>query len=387
MNKVKVYLKVLAFSGFLVGAAWAGSATAATLSVSPTSQNINNGQNFTVSIMLNTSGQSIAGSDVFLNFNPSILQVVDADSNTGGVQVSAGSLMQNTLVNSVDNGLGKISLSQVASAGSTFTGSGVLATVNFRAVAAGTSPVTFDFTLGSTVDSNIAIDGEDILSEVGNAGFTILTETDNAEPTGNNPDPVPTPATPSSGSSSYNLRLINNNGTFYLIKNGKRQGITNPGMLFSYGFEFKDAAPAGANDLALPQDDLLTPGEGSLVKTAEDPTVYLISGGQRHGFTSAQVFTALGFKFGSVLVVTAPELNKLPVSGLLDNPTERHKAGSQINHQGTIYWLSEGFRHPYPSLAVYNSWNLDNDFSSVVPANNADLALPVGSIITFRALE
>src|ERR1022692_3063970 len=107
--------------------------------------------------------------------------------------------------------------------------------------------------------------------------------------------------------------LINQSGTFYLIINGQREGITDPGILNSYGLSFNQAQTPTAQELNLPMGSNLMPDNGALVKTAQDPTIYLISGGQRHGFTSASAFTSLGLKWSSVLVVTAPELDGLPL--------------------------------------------------------------------------
>jgi hypothetical protein len=188
--------------------------------------------------------------------------------------------------------------------------------------------------------------------------------------------------------SSSVLRLINSSGTFFLIKNGYRYGITFPGILYSYGFEFKDAKLATAQDLALPLGSLLLPGNGSLVKSQKDPTVYLISSSQRLGFTSASVFLSLGFKWSSVLLVTNPELQALPQGSLLDNGKATHAPGLNILDHGTIYWLApDHTRQAYPSLAVYNSWHRDNDFSQVVPANTADLALPMSGFVQARMLQ
>ena len=206
------------------------------------------------------------------------------------------------------------------------------------------------------------------------------------------PTPTPSPATTTPTSSlafptSASTRLVNDHGTFYLIQNGTRQGVTNPGMLFSYGFEFKDASGATAADLALPQGSLLLPANGALVKSKEDPTVYLISRGQRHGFVSAKVFTALGFKFTSVLVVTNPELQALPKGDNVSNSALAHWDGVNINDHGTIYWINNQTKYPYPSLAVYNSWNIDNNFTRVVTANAADGVLPVGQAVTTRVVQ
>lgn len=159
-------------------------------------------------------------------------------------------------------------------------------------------------------------------------------------------------------------------------------------MLYSYGFEFKDAKPATEADKALPQDDLLLPGDGALVKSMEDPTVYLISKAQRYGFISAQVFLGFGHKFSSVLVVTNPELQALPKASNLSNYNSTHLAGTDINDNGTIYWIGQdNQKHGYPSLSSYNSWHMDGDFTRVVPANANDKILPLGSVINMRVVE
>jgi hypothetical protein len=187
--------------------------------------------------------------------------------------------------------------------------------------------------------------------------------------------------------SATQTRLIDDNGTFYLISNGEKHGVTNPGMLFSYGFEFKDAKPASPTDSSLPVAELLLPGNGALVKSESDPTVWLISDNQKHGFISQQIFLAMGFKFSSVLIVTAPELNKLDQGNLITDPSIPHPNGVDINYQGTIYWLTQGKKYGFPSMTVYNSWRRDNDFSQVVPANAADAFLPLGGVVSARVLD
>jgi hypothetical protein len=159
-------------------------------------------------------------------------------------------------------------------------------------------------------------------------------------------------------------------------------------MLTTYGFSFSDAKTASSSDLALPQGNLLTPNNGSLVKSKEDPTVYLISNQQRYAFVSAKVFTSLGFKFSSVLIVTNPELQVLPKASNLADSTAAHLEGLDINRSGTVYWIgSDNQLHAYPSLDVYNSWHIKNDFTRVVPANSADSAMQVGSMVGTRVVE
>jgi hypothetical protein len=386
-------VKVLGL-GFAALAFWAvaSAAQAATLTLTPSSQNLTIGNTVTVSIMLDTQGQAIDGVDIkYLNYNPYFLQVQDP-----GNQITAGSLMPNTLVNAVDTVNGKISFSQITNPGSHYTGSGVLATVTFKALVAGTANLTFDHAQAAA-SSDVASNGIDILSSVGSAAFSINypavtsggtpptgggagggTGSGNGSGSGN-----PSPLTGGGG-----LRLINSNGTFYFIVNGVRHGITNPGMLYTYGFTFAMGQTASANDLGLPSGSLLTPNDGGLVKSPQDATVYLISNQQRYAFTSAAVYLALGFKWASVLLVTNPELQALPRAADLNNGSAGHLAGLDINRNGTVYWVGpDNQLHGYPSLAVFNSWHLPNDFTRVVPANAADNSLPVGSLVSQRVLQ
>ncbi len=147
---------------------------AATLTLSPSSSSVSVGNTFTVNILLNASGQATYGVDINrLRFNPALLQVVDADSNTSGVQITMGSLMSVTTLNSVDNVGGSIQLSQLADPGNIYNGSGTFATITFRAISAGTANVTFDFTSGSGTDTNVAGLGSDLLSSITNGTYTL----------------------------------------------------------------------------------------------------------------------------------------------------------------------------------------------------------------------
>ena len=204
-----------------------------------------------------------------------------------------------------------------------------------------------------------------------------------------NPLVSPQPSFSPSSAASESVKLINDQGTFYLVQNSQRFGITNPGILSSYGLSFSDASVPTPADLSSPVVSNLSPYNGALVKGLNDPTVYLISIGQRYGFTSASVFGALGFKFSSVLTVTAPELSALPLAtNPIKDSTAAHNQGVDINDHGTVYWIGADVqKHPYPSLAVYNSWHIDGDFSGVVPANAADLVLPTGASVVARVIN
>lgn len=149
-------------------------ASAATLSVSPSSHTVKAGDIFSVSVRLDTQGDSIDGVDLrYLNYNSSLLQVLDADVAKSGVQVTPGTLMPMTLLNNVDQASGKISFSQVSAGGTKYKGSGTLAMISFKALASGSTQLTFNHTPSNTTDSNVAMAGKDTLSAVINGSITI----------------------------------------------------------------------------------------------------------------------------------------------------------------------------------------------------------------------
>lgn len=171
-NKLAIVLMVTVL-GF-VNQPFIVEAAGATLSLSPASISSGNGEVFTVNIIINTSSSPIDGVDILsLRFNPSILQVVDDNPSISGVQITPGSLLPVTALNSVDNTDGTIQFSAVTSEGKTYSGSGTLATIHFRPISGGTSSVKFDFTLGSTVDTNVAYQGVDQLSSITNGSYSI----------------------------------------------------------------------------------------------------------------------------------------------------------------------------------------------------------------------
>jgi hypothetical protein len=155
------------------------SATTA-LRLTPTSLSVGLNQTVSVDVNIDTGGENIDGVDLyFLRYNPAVLQVVDDDTATTGVQIQETTLLPITLANSANNVNGTLQFSQTTSGGSTFSGTGKLATIVFRGIASGSSNVTLDFTAGSTTDTNVSATGADRLSIVQNSAITV----DGAAPT------------------------------------------------------------------------------------------------------------------------------------------------------------------------------------------------------------
>lgn len=146
----------------------------AVLTLDPQAKTVEIGDTFTANIILDTAGNPVDGVDVYsLHYDPTILSVVDDNSDRPGTQVTPGAIMDINAVNSVDQAKGTIKYSQIAMAGNSFNGKAVVAAIHFKAIAQGNTYLKFDFKLGNTKDTNVAREGRDKLMNVVDAVYTV----------------------------------------------------------------------------------------------------------------------------------------------------------------------------------------------------------------------
>jgi hypothetical protein len=395
--------RVLLGVGMLVAVfAFTKAASAATLTLSPASGTYNANDNFTVNVNLDTTGQAIDGVDLFyLKFNPSILQVVDANGSASGVQITPGSLLPQTLSNTADNSTGKITFSQVTTGGTTYTGSGILASITFKAAFNGTSSLTFDFTPGSTADTNVAGGGVDKLTSVNSASFTVTGGVVNPNPT---PTPVPTPTPtptptpippPPSGYGVDPTKYPNGmfvkyaaDPTVFILNGGTKYPITDWTV-------YQNRVPTSRFIITIPDSVTFPTGaivglrSGTLIKASNNATVYLFDGTNRLAFTSQTDFLSLGYKFNQVYVINDVNLfNTYPVINI-NKPTFSRPQGTLFKYANnpTIYFLDNGTKRAFTSMFMFKAWYDRLDQIITVPdtetyANASTyVLLPNGAIV------
>jgi len=192
---------------------------------------------------------------------------------------------------------------------------------------------------------------------------------------------------PSVVSSSINPNPHNvvYNNTVYLVQNGARFPYTSAGAFLSYAFNtWQGVTPATQDEINLPvaingnnQISFIPPRNGSLVN--DQGTIYLITNGQRAGFTSAQVFKSLGYSFANVFLGDTSFLTTLPP---IDSSQIQHPDGTVVKSSGTIYLITNGTRLGFPSIDVLNSWGVR--LKEVVNANSFDLSAPQAGVMQLR---
>ena len=181
MNKKITIISILIFALLVLGFCYyffnlkkvniQADSSGVTLSLSPDRGTYNIGDKFLVKIELDTAGQTVSEVDVnTIHYDPSVLEVQ-------GGSVEAGSIFSDYPTNTVDPAGGKINI--IAKAPTGYSGSGVFATINFKAIKASSSTnLSYDFSSGSNSDCNVLKldDGTDILSSVQDAKFTIVNQ-------------------------------------------------------------------------------------------------------------------------------------------------------------------------------------------------------------------
>lgn len=137
----------------------------AILSLDPSQKVVTVGEEFEVSLNLNTGGVETSGADVIISYDPDILEVV---------QIRPGILFQKYPVSEAKDG--KIGFSAAAVPPQAFSGKGTLAYLKFKALSPGTDFLQFAFEKGVTSDSNVVKAGsfgQDVLDKVINAFYLV----------------------------------------------------------------------------------------------------------------------------------------------------------------------------------------------------------------------
>ncbi len=139
----------------------------ATLTFDPSSAQVKVGETTSLAIKVNAGTSEVLGVDALLEYDKNLLKVES---------ITEGTFLTITTRDSATEGKAYIA-GAVESVGESVTGSGVFATIKFKALANGTSTVKFICELGETGESNISestIDATDLIECSQNGQATIV---------------------------------------------------------------------------------------------------------------------------------------------------------------------------------------------------------------------
>ncbi len=185
--------------------------------------------------------------------------------------------------------------------------------------------------------------------------------------------------------------LVQDGNTIYLIQNGQLDGFRDPQEFASYGYQFSQAVPINEADKLLPAGPVLKAMTGTLaLDTSDNRTIYMVGrNSTKRGFASWGVFSGLGYVKGSstsagpVNGIYKINMSDYPAGAPITSAADPHPEGSLVvDSSGTVWWILNGQRDGFESMQVFQTYGFS--FNRVVPANAADLVLPMGPLVKFR---
>jgi hypothetical protein len=174
------------------------AAPATVLSLIPAAEAYDAGETFTVNVYVNTGENLVISADIFLSYDPTILEAQS---------VVLGSFLPNAneINNVINNDTGKITYSLYTMQENAQQGEGIIASISFKGIAAGTSSVIFDeaqsAVSGLNESQNVLADtvlGSYLIAEAQTTATptpTTAEEDENGVGGGEKSTPTPTPTT------------------------------------------------------------------------------------------------------------------------------------------------------------------------------------------------
>ncbi|OGE80755.1 MAG: hypothetical protein A3E98_02640 [Candidatus Doudnabacteria bacterium RIFCSPHIGHO2_12_FULL_48_11] len=369
----------------------------AILAVSPASKEVLVNDEFWLNVNLETTVAADAVDVYSLRFNPELLEVKE---------VKADPLLT-IFANHFDNQAGFVQLSLFASG--TGISTQTLAEIRFKALKAGAGAISFDFTPGQTNDSNVAVSGSDILSEVINASVTAAVVPSPAPVPAPSPTPAPSPApspapvptpdpapspsptpapaptpvpapspAPSPTPAPSPAPTPTPSPTPTPVPAPSPAPAPSPSPPGGGGGS-PTPVPVPTPQPAPTPTPAPAPAYLDGVLVLDSGTIYVIEYGKKRPFVSMPVFAEFGYKTKNAIL---GQTQNLPLGSGIFTGSQRHARGSVVNDKGTIYFLGADLRYAFPSAEVFFSWG--HSFAQVVPANEHDLRLPLGPITEMK---
>jgi LysM repeat protein len=304
MMKTKI-LRLLSFVALMVALFGAPSglvlAADPVVKISPAASTISVDQIVVVTVTVEDV-TSLFGAEFHITFDPNLVEVVDADAGTEGLQIGVGDFLAADFIaqNVADNATGKIDfgVSQMAPHGAV-SGSGTLATISFKGKGSGTSNVSFTNVL--LADSG----GGQIAASAENGTITVSGGA-TATPTTGTPAPTTAPTTAPSVPSTCTFQgyhTVRAGETLYSIGRAYAtkpftiatcNGIVNPSSIYvgtQLGIPVDPWAPIPAGPIAVAQ---FTPGSGPAPTPAPTPSCRYY-----HTVAYGDTLTAIAIRYGS----------------------------------------------------------------------------------------
>jgi hypothetical protein len=165
----------------------------------------------------------------------------------------------------------------------------------------------------------------------------------------------------------------------YLIESGLKREILSGQVFDKLGYNWNKIIAISDEELArYLVGDFVGYKNGTLVKSEDNPTVYLLSGKQKLAFVSSEQFANMGYKLKNVLTVSAGELERY-----FTGENVKYPDGTLVQKKGdpNVFRMENGQPKLIPDVVTFNKLKLSWSKVLKLSADDFDKLYP-GLIVT-----
>ncbi|MBI4812155.1 hypothetical protein HY798_01745 [Candidatus Falkowbacteria bacterium] len=150
------------------------------------------------------------------------------------------------------------------------------------------------------------------------------------------------------------LVKADNDSKVYQIDKVSKRWITDANIFITRGFKWADIKTLAASDLAIyPEGKAVGWSDGTLIKSSDAPTVYVVSMEKKRPFSSAEVFVGLGYRWGNIKTISQSDLDQYESGVQIDTLSHPDGALVKFSDSPNIYLIEGGARKLIPSIEVF----------------------------------
>lgn len=171
-----------------------------------------------------------------------------------------------------------------------------------------------------------------------------------------------------------------NSPAVYLIKNGRRKEFTSAVLFEKLGYKWNNIINIAKDEMENhPADGKVLYPDGFLIKSSDNPAVYILEAGKKRKITSAVLFEKREYKWNNIVSLNPEEIKDYPDGKIITYPD-----GTLIKRGGfsAVYRIEDGKRKEFTSLTIFEATK--SKWSDVIALNKDEfLAYPDGGIVKY----
>jgi len=175
-------------------------------------------------------------------------------------------------------------------------------------------------------------------------------------------------------------KLLSDGVRVYLMENGRRRWITSDKLFSLLGYKWSLVQKIEATEILtfLEGDSMLYP-DGTLLQESGKPDVYLMKGGQKHRFVSAQSFLKLGFKWSNIILAEPIEI---ALAGSGDIVTYLDGTLIKADNNPSVFLVEKGAARPFLNADIFLARGYK--WSQILKVSAEELAFyPAGKYVSY----